>query len=288
MIGKSCDSIIENNISTGNKTYKGILDNILIYDYALTQPEIKTLYYDHLNQLHIKTNSNVTYSEYWNSSADNPLSIPFGTSESISSLSFEEPSSITQNCVIIYDPVNILFNTSIEIGHLENTTNIYEKVNADSYQIFIQHISGVNSSSGIISFTSDANDILSSSYLVTGMTTSNTNAVMSYNVATREWTVTTGAITAGTTYNYILFGVLEGEALEDIVEGGFGSNNMHAYEATANDTTIIGSAFHATYGDTGWGNESNDLWSNAGQLIALATMMIIVGIVIASVRRYRE
>jgi len=264
------------------------IDDVQIYNLILTPDEIEQLYYIKTSQLKAKTNSNATYSDYWNSSTDNPLSIPYGVGESISSLIFDEPSSIVQNGITIYDPVNMLFNTSIEIGHLENTTNVYEEVNDDSYQIFIQHIPGVNSTSGTISFTSDANDILSSPYLTTGMDTSNTNAVMSYNAATREWTVTTGTITAGTTYNYVLFGVLEGEALADITTGGFGSDNMHAYTATANDTIITGSAFRATYGDTVWGNQSNDLWSNLGPLFILAAVILVVGVIVVSVRRFRE
>ena len=273
---------------TGDRYFDGIIDNIMIYNHSRSQEEIGNLYNLKTEQLKVKTNSNETYSDYWNSSADNPLSIPYGAGESITSLTFNDTAPIVQNGITIYEPSNMLFNTSIEVGHLENTTNIYEEVNGDSYQIFIQHIPGVNSTSGTISFTSDANDILSSPYLTTGMDTSNTNAVMSYNAATREWTVTTGAITAGTTYNYVLFGILEGEALENIAEGGFGSDNMHAYTATANDTIIIGSAFRATYGDSVWGNQSNDLWSDLGPLFILASVILVVGVIVVSVRRFRE
>ena len=275
-------------IGTSAETLNATLDNFIIYNRSLSQDEIEQLYYIKTFQLQTRTNSNATYSEFWNSSSDNPLSVPYGAGESISSLRFDNTSSIVQNGIAIYEPVNMLFNTSIEIGHLENTTNVYEEVNDDSYQIFIQHIPGVNSTSGTISFTSDPNAILSSPYLTTGMDTSNTNAVMSYNVATRELNITTGAITAGTTYNYVLWGILEGEALADITTGGFGSDNMHAYTATANDTIIIGSAFRATYGDTAWGNQSNDLWSDLGPLFILAALVLVVGVVVVSLRRFRE
>ena len=276
------------NYASSPSHFNGTVDEILLYNRSLSQEEFDKIHYIKTSQLKTRTNSNATYSDEWNSSSDNPLSVQFGAGESISSLRFDNYSSIVQNGITIYEPSNMLFNTSIEIGHLENTTNIYEEANGDSYQIFIQHVPGVNSTSGTVSFTSDANDILSSPYLTTGMETNNTNAVMSYNAATREWTVTTGAIVAGTSYNYVLFGVLEGEALEEIVEGGFGSDNMHAYEATANDTTIIGSAFRATYGDSVWGNQSNDLWSDLGPLFTLAALVLVIGVVVVSIRRFRE
>jgi hypothetical protein len=119
------------------------------------------------------------------------------------------------------------------------------------------------------------------------MDTNNTNASMAYNDATREWTVTTGPLVAGQEYNYVLYGVLEGSVLEEVVEGGFGSDNMHAYTATGNDTVIVGSMFRATYGDSVWGNQSNDLWEDAGAMIALAVLMLVVGVVLVSIRRYR-
>jgi len=272
----------------GSGGFDGVIDDLIIYNRMISEDEIEQLYYLKTSQLKVKTNSNATYSDYWNSSTDNPLAVTYGTGESISSLLFDSTTPIILGGVTVYEPSNMLFNTSVEIGHLENTTNIYEEVNGDSYQIFIQHIPGVNSTSGTISFTSDANAILSSPYLTTGMDTSNTNAVMSYNAATREWTVTTGTITAGTTYNYVLWGVLEGEALSEVVEGGFGSDNMHAYTATANDTIIIGSAFRATYGDTAWGNQSNDLWSNLGPLFILASVILVIGVIFVSFRRFRE
>lgn len=268
--------------------FTGQMDNIMIYRRALVLSEIEEIYYDSTSQLRVKTNSNATYSNYWNSSSDNPLTVPYGAGESITSLEFDDPASIIQNGITIYDPVNILFNSSAEVGHTENTTNIYEEVNADSYQIYIQHIPGKNYTSGTISFTSDANAILSSPYLVTGMESNNTNAVMSYNDATREWTVTTGAISAGETYNYVLFGVLEGTALADLTGTGFGSDNMHAQTATANATTIIGSEFRATYGDTVWGNQSNDLWEDIGPLLILSALVLVVGVVLVSIRRFRE
>jgi hypothetical protein len=267
--------------------FDGMIDEVLIYNESISDDKRNEIYFAKTSSLQAKTNSNATYSTEWNSSADNPLSVPFGASESISSLTFNTTGPIVQDGVTVYDPVNMLFNTSVEVGYTENTTNIYEEVNGDSYQIFIQHIPGLNSTTGTVSFTSDPNAILSSPYLTTGMDTNNTNASMSYNDVTREWTVTTGPLVAGQEYNYVLYGVLEGSVLEEVVEGGFGSDNMHAYTAIGNDTVIVGSAFRAAYGDSVWGNQSNDLWEDAGAMIALAALMLVVGIVLVSIRRYR-
>jgi hypothetical protein len=76
-------------------------DEVLIYNRALNDTEIKQIYYDGMQSLQLKTNSDTQYSSSVVGSASN-LSIPYSSSDaSITGFTATVPNTVTQNGVVI-------------------------------------------------------------------------------------------------------------------------------------------------------------------------------------------
>lgn len=90
--------------SQGSNYLNATADNVIIFDRVLNSTEISTLYYDKPEQLQAKTNANSTYSTMWNSSSNNPLTLPVSSMDGlINALQFNVPNVVVQNDVTISD-----------------------------------------------------------------------------------------------------------------------------------------------------------------------------------------
>lgn len=205
-----------------------IIDNVLVYNYSLSNPEIEDYYYIKASSLQAKTNSHSEYSTEWNSSADNPLSVPYGASESISSLTFNQPESIEQNGVTIYNPINVLFNVTATIGYTEDTYLIEEFCDegfyVDQYAVEISHTPSASNANGLVSYNptdSMCSDIMSKSWTYE-LETNNPNAsITTFNM--NSLIIDTGAITAGTEYTYTVIAETSDEVANTELESDISS-----------------------------------------------------------------
>ncbi len=223
-----------------------------------SSPEITT------PNIQFTTNSNSTYSTGWDSSGDNPVAIPFSSSD--------------EAVTTVYTSSDVLglLDVNVTLGYLENTTIISEELTSEYYRLYITHIPGNDYESGFVNYTSDSNDILDSAFLTTELTSNNENAA--YTLDTYDWSITTGAITAGTTYNYVLTAYLEGTVIDDTDRNGIGRTGLGAYEAEGDETTIIGSRFTAYSSKDGeWGANGSDIYVPASAIIGVVTLIILFG-----------
>jgi len=103
---------------TGYEGYMNItIDNVLIYNRTLNESDRLKIYYDRAEQIRATVNNN-TWSNYWNTSSDNPVNITYNASDVFGSVYFTVPSSVIQNNVTIrnYLPT---YNVTI---YIHNTT----------------------------------------------------------------------------------------------------------------------------------------------------------------------
>ena len=87
------------------QAFNGSIDRTLFYNRSLSATEIANLYYDGLQEMTVKTNSNATSSGNINYTSS--VSVPFSTADAaITSLNFSVPSAVTQNGIVISDYQN--------------------------------------------------------------------------------------------------------------------------------------------------------------------------------------
>jgi len=209
-------------------SFNGTMDELLIYNRSLSESEIKELYYISASSIQAKTNSHAEYSTEWNSSADNPLSVPFGESESISSITFNQPESIEQNGITIYDPINVLFNVTATVGYTEDTYLIEEFCDEgfyiDQYAVEISHTPSASNANGEISYNptdSLCSDIMGKSWTYE-LDSNNPNAsITTFNM--NSLVIDTGAITAGTEYTYVVTAETSDEVAQTELESDISS-----------------------------------------------------------------
>lgn len=195
--------------NAGGSFYSGMMDEVLIYNKTLTPEDTKELHYIKASYIQAKTNSNGTYSTEWNSSTDNPLSVPFGASESISSISFAKPESIEQNGITIYNPINILMDVTATVGYTEDTYFIEEFCDEgfyiDQYAVEISHTPSADNANGLITYNptdSLCNEIMSETWTRHLVTNNPAASITTFNQ--NGLVIDTGAITAGTEYTYVV------------------------------------------------------------------------------------
>ncbi|WP_048065445.1 LamG-like jellyroll fold domain-containing protein [Methanosarcina acetivorans] len=245
-IKDSISSISIGATGVSSTPFNGTIDNVMIYNKTLSDNEIKQIYYDNIKDLQLKTNSGSTYSNQIDESGE--VSIPYDSEDNdISSLSAYVPDSVNIGGVTVNDYTDTVtpFNISAEVGYTENTTEIDEVLTDNTYEIYIRFVPGNDYSSGEVSYTAEANDILSSSLLSYELNTNDENAVLSYNSGTRTFTVTSSFI-EGQTYNYKITCTNTGTVIPYLPSiDGFGDPRIEVYEAEGNDSYLIAASYNA-------------------------------------------
>lgn len=255
---------------SSNSRYVGArLEYIPVITENVSSPSISS------PNIQFTTDTNATYSAGWDSSGDNPISIPFSSSD--------------EAITTVYTSSDVLglLDVNITLGYLENTTIISEELTDEYYRVYITHIPGNDYESGFVNYTSDANDILNSPFLQTNLSSNNENA--SHTLDTYDWSITTGPITQGTTYNYVLTAYLEGTIIDDVNRDGIGYTGLGAYEAEGNETTIIGSRFTAySSKESEWGGNGSDIYIPVAGIILVSVIIIAVGFAIKGLSGIKE
>ena len=181
----------------------GTVDNILLYNKALSESERNNLYYDHLQQLQTKTNSNSTWSDEWNSTADNPIQVPYKDGELFSLLNFTVPETVVQNGITIYDyQSTVQFDAIATVGYTEDITKITESATAGTYKLNITHAAG-NTGEGYINYTTANSVLLDADFWNSAvLTTDNPNATLSSTLP--HFDINTGYVPATIEYYYLI------------------------------------------------------------------------------------
>lgn len=262
-------------LKIGSYSYNGTIDNVIIYNRTLSYTEIKQIYYDNLEDLQLKTNSNIGYSSPIDVSGS--VSVPVdSTDDDVISLMAYVPDTVNISGITVDDYTSTVtpFNMTAEIGYTENTTLVSELLADEYYQIVMRHTPDNNYTDGVISYTSDGNSILNSSYLVYGITSNNPNATLSYDTENRVWSISTGHIIDGNTYNYNIFATVNGTEILN-VRGGIGNEIIETYPITANETYVMGSVF-VMNSDNGIFGDITELWNTSTGLIAVLVVIVLL------------
>lgn len=283
-------SITFNNFGKGYTSYAneyvGGFDFSYIYNRSLSESEIKQIYYDTITDLTIKSNSIPS-----DPTTGGTVSVPFSDiGADISTLTTSVPTNTTIDNVTVryYNETVTPFNITTEIGYTENTTIISEELTDEYYRVYITHIPGCDYASGFVNYTSDSNDILDSPFLQTNLSSNNDNS--SYTLDTYDWSITTGPITQGTVYNYVLTAYLEGTVIDyELTNGGFGYIGLGPYEASGDETTIIGSRYTAySNKESEWGGNGSDIYNSASAIILVVVITIAIGFAITGLKAFRR
>ncbi len=249
-----------------------------VIDYIHVVPTCKLQQAAESSMVKIETTKNSF--EY----APQQFDITAGTQTNVTNVSYSSIESIQvpyddslESISIETDSLNYSYN--ITGTFTENTTIINEELTDEYYRLYITHLPGDDYESGFVNYTSDSNDILNSPFVATSFSSNNDNAT--YTLDTYDWSITTGTITAGTTYNYILTAYLEGTVIDDTDRNGIGYTGLGAYEAEGNETTIVGSRYTAySAKDSEWGSNGSDIYVPASAIIGVVTLIILFGYII--------
>lgn len=261
--------------------YNGTIDNVILYNRALSEAEIKQIYYDSLVDLQLKTNS---HSEYSQAIDTGSVSIPCSESDSdIFSLTAYIPNEVTINGVTVRDYRKTVtpFNVIAKVGYTEDTTLISEVLERDRYEIFLKYMPGNDYTTGEIRYTAETNEVIKSELLETTLETNDANAILSYNAGTRTFKISS-KFTEGETYNYKIICTKTGAPITQIISDGFGDKGINVYTANANETHLVAAVYTVS------ASESWDLggaWSTAAKLIALGLLISAVVYILSTIRR---
>jgi hypothetical protein len=189
---------IGSNLGAGQ--YDGKFDNfVYIAGKSLNSTQISTLYYDGLTQFQAKTNANSTYSGYWNSSSNNPLTLPISSLDGLmSSIQFKVPVNVTQNGVTIYNYNQTVapFTPIASVLFTNDITEITDSHTATIQTVNISHTSTNTAQSGsLIPY-----EILDGYDGTATFQTNNPNASISRNET--AFVISTGYLPANSTYYY--------------------------------------------------------------------------------------
>lgn len=176
------------------------IDNVIIYNRALSNDEIKQIYYDSIEDLQLKTNSNSAYSTQIDESGT--VSIPYDSEDAdITSFTAYVPETVTIGGVTVRDYNRTItpFTLTATVGYTENTTLVSESIANDVYHLNISYTPAVNSTGNLSYTTAEL-----SSYDWLGnieLDSDDTGAMVSSWNAT-NFEIQTGSLTAGQTYEY--------------------------------------------------------------------------------------
>ncbi len=261
--------------------FDGSIDNVMIYNRALSEAEIKQIYYDSLVDLQLKTNS---HSEYSQAIDTGSVSIPCSESDSdISSLTAYIPNEVTIDGVTVRDYRKTVtpFNVIAKVGYTEDTTLISEVLERDRYEIFLKYIPGNDYTTGEIRYTAETNDVIKSELLETTLETNDANAILSYNAGTRTFKISS-KFTEGETYNYKIICTKTGAPITQIISDGFGDKGINVYTANANETHLVAAVYTVSASEP-W--DLGGAWSTAAKLIALGLLISAVVYILSTIRR---
>lgn len=104
--------------TTGSQVLNATLDNMIVYNRTLNATEINQIQYDKIQELKLKTNSNVNYSSILNDSGT--LAIPFNVTDSdISTITVNVPENVTINGITVKNYTRTItpFNVYTSINH---------------------------------------------------------------------------------------------------------------------------------------------------------------------------
>ena len=189
----------------GTDRVNGWCDNYIIFDFELNQSQINNLYYDPVQELRVRTNSNSTWSNYWNSTADDGLAVPFGAGESLTYLQKSVPTQATVNGVITRDyntTAQFSMSSTVHGVYYENVTKVTESTSNNVYNLQINH-TPAQYTTGIIPYTTANADLLNADFTNPAtLSTNNPNASLSSTLP--DFTVNTGYVASGVEYYYLI------------------------------------------------------------------------------------
>lgn len=175
------------------------VDDVVILPTAATATQRSQLAYDCIQQLRARTNVNSTYSGYWNSSDNNPLSLPIATSDGlISSIIFNVPNTLTQNGVTVYGyNQTAAFTPSGTVYFTKDVTLVSETVGNVFFNINISHTSTNAATGGTIEYPINSAHAYNSDPT---LVSTNPNATATNNGT--YLVISTGYVPAGQTFSY--------------------------------------------------------------------------------------
>ena len=186
------------NQITTSAPHKGKIDQVVYVHGILNETTISEIYYDELQQMTVKTNSNSTYSGYWNSSSDNSVTVPIGEDDAdISSLSFGVPASIVHNGISIYgySATAAPFTPSARIAYTEDTTVVAQTSTSNFYNVTTSHKAGIPVPNGSMTW------FIAPLYTGTAVLDSNNTNTTIYQNRT-HFVVYTGRLEVNDTFGY--------------------------------------------------------------------------------------
>ena len=127
-------------IGYSSGSFNGYIDNVMIYNRLLSAEEKALLYYDNLQNLRLKTNSDSTYSDYLNGSGT--IQVPYENSgEAFNSLIANIPDEVEIDGITVRDYTKTVtpFNVTANVGYTENTTIIEETLTDTEYTIYVRY-----------------------------------------------------------------------------------------------------------------------------------------------------
>ena len=187
--------------------FNGSIDSVRIYNRALSEEEVKTHYYDRLEQLKIKTNSNSTWSTEWNSTSDNQIHVPYADGEFFSLLNFTVPDTVVQyhngEPITIYNyPSTVRLDVVAIVEYTKDITKIIEEAIAGMYTLNVTHAAG-NTGEGHINYTTANSVLLNADFWNAAvLTTDNPNASLSTTLPLIS--IDTGYVAATTEFYYLV------------------------------------------------------------------------------------
>lgn len=184
--------------------FNGSIDDVRIYNRALSAAEISAQRYTHLQQLQIKATGNGTASGNWNGTGSNPLTIPVASTDTITGMSYLIPSSAVINGITVYDYANTTkWNITATATFTQNSTVVAQN-SANGYYTFngSVNLSLLCSSNCYNNFTITDATMLAAMYhsSTASMITNDANATLSYTYP--HLNISSTSIPASTNKNY--------------------------------------------------------------------------------------
>ena len=272
-------------IGYSSGSFNGYIDNVMIYNRLLSAEEKALLYYDNLQNLRLKTNSDSTYSDYLNGSGT--IQVPYENSgEAFNSLIANIPDEVEIDGITVRDYTKTVtpFNVTANVGYTENTTIIEETLTDTEYTIYVRY-SPLNSyGSGTITYTADLNPILSSSLLQYSLESNNPAADLSYDSETYTFLIETGAVLEDQVYNFLITCTKDGTPIDRVISDGFGNSQLGVYEAIGSEAYMIGSLYPSRSSNYDWYLNGN--WADvAGLAVMIPLVIVAVFICLIFIRR---
>lgn len=189
------------SFSTSQYFFNGMIDNIMVYNRSLTENEIKSIYYDKIENLQVKTNSNNVYSDEIDNTGT--VDVPYNSNDAtITSLISYVPETILLSDVTIRNYAKTVspFELSTAYSYAENVTLVTEDADTGIYDLDILFTPSSSYPTGQITHTTDKLNV--DWYDNLNLVSTDLNSNVTYNSTTKQFTVNAGTLTALETYNY--------------------------------------------------------------------------------------